>query len=336
MKLVLLGLVLSAIGADSRTDSASVANNEPLLLRHRTTLKEAPSLHAKAYVRTIGEAAHTVEVDLVKPNQARIDSPTRLVIADGKQILIFDKKDKIYYRHPQTTAELKSFFRNEELEFWGPFFGEDGFDPVRVRRLGSRVRKGEKLEVVETIPEWKGERTLTYFLSPVDGLARVKQMEIRGAKPKSMLLEIQELRVGAAVKPERFAFEAPNGVRQLSYAEAMSRTTFTEMEPALALAEKLNRPLFVEFYSDENEETEKFVEEVLKTDRFKEFSEKRLVVARINFDRRWSWANKYEVTKSPTFVVLDPQGKKKDAQEGYTSAVQFFEFLNEALKKSAK
>ena len=85
-------------------------------------LQQAPGIEATLRVQQIGGAPAVYTIALAKPNLARIETPTRLSIADGETVTIFMKDKGKYIKKPQTEAVLSSLFDNMALTTFIGFF----------------------------------------------------------------------------------------------------------------------------------------------------------------------------------------------------------------------
>src|SRR5689334_11791181 len=108
------------------------------------SLNGAKSLSTTYTVQRINGGSSTYKVDLAKPNKARIDTPSQLVVADGTNITTYDKNDKSYFKKPQTDSDLKDLFATDELSLFGPFFDANFFNNkvVSSKPGGQKNRKG--------------------------------------------------------------------------------------------------------------------------------------------------------------------------------------------------
>src|SRR5579862_1523089 len=92
------------------------------LTQYSDTLNKASSLSVDFTTRNGDEAPVAYSVSLAKPNLARIDTPEKLIVADGKNITTFYKARNNYIVSPQADSDLKSMLRADELVLFAPFF----------------------------------------------------------------------------------------------------------------------------------------------------------------------------------------------------------------------
>src|ERR1044072_1442787 len=135
-------------------------------------LGAANTLNATFTVQQIGGVANSYTIEFAKPNKARIDSATKLVVADGKTITVYDKKDKSYYKQPQTEKDFNALLKPDELATWSAFFGGNPYKGATSKSLGVKNRKGENLDAVQIAADSKGRKTITLYVSVADKLGK--------------------------------------------------------------------------------------------------------------------------------------------------------------------
>jgi len=217
------------------------------------SLNGAKSVSATYSVQRIGGSSSTYVVDLAKPNKARIDTPTQLIVADGTNITTYDKGDQSYFKKPETDADLKALFGSDELSLLGSFF-DAGFYKDRVvaaKTGGQKVRKGVSYDVVMVNLDSKGKKTANFYLDPKDKLAKIGEFVLTDAGATDTLLVMnKEITVDGSQPGSTFAFKAPEGSREISLEEMNAGKWFETWGEAVAMSKKTNRPILVDFYAD--------------------------------------------------------------------------------------
>lgn len=246
-KLIALGsiaglamLVLAQVrGTDMLADFAKALNG-------------AKSLSATYSVQRVGDVASTYKVDLAKPNKARLDTPSQLVVADGTNITTYDKKDKSYFKKPQTGDDLKALFATDDTSLFGAFFDANFFAKVpAAKAAGQKVRKGVSYNVVSINMDTKGKKVANLYLDPADKLAKVGEFILNDAgQTDTLLVMTKEMSVDGAQAGSLFAFAPPEGSREVTLEEMSAAKWYENLDEALAVAKKLNKPVFVDFYAD--------------------------------------------------------------------------------------
>jgi outer membrane lipoprotein-sorting protein len=215
-------------------------------------LHEAQSLSTTFSVQVIGDAPTVYNLDLAKPNLARIDTPTQLIVADGKNITTYEKGPKTYYKRAQTAEELKALFASYELSVWSGFFDSAAFSKVAsTKSLGTKNRKGMNLAVVEAALDAGRTKTMTLYINPADNVARQAEFVVSAhGEKETAILDTRSLSLNNKGDASLFAFNAPDGARELSLEELNSAQWYTDLEEAKKVAARTNRLLLVDFYAD--------------------------------------------------------------------------------------
>src|SRR5579871_2397981 len=141
---------ISALAAMAVFVYAQVSGSD-MLNNSAKALNAAKSVSATFTVRKpSGKVSnYQVEIDLAKPNMARIDSPSQLVVADGTSITTYDKNDNSYYKKPQTADDFNALFTGDEMSLAGPFFNANYYGSIAsAKPSGTKNRKGINYDVV--------------------------------------------------------------------------------------------------------------------------------------------------------------------------------------------
>jgi outer membrane lipoprotein-sorting protein len=212
----------------------------------------AKSLSATYTVQRVGGTSATYQVDLAKPNKARIDSPTQLVVADGTNITTYDKADKSYFTKPQTDGDLKGLFKGDDTHLFGAFFDADFYAKVPASKAaGTKARKGVTYNVVQINMDTLNKKTISLYLDPSDKMAKVGEFVLAdGGVTDTVIVATKELLLDGKQADTLFAFKAPEGSRQITLEEMNSGKWYTDFEEAQAMAKKANKPIFLDFYAD--------------------------------------------------------------------------------------
>jgi outer membrane lipoprotein-sorting protein len=217
-----------------------------MLANFAKALNSAQSLSTTYTVGPVSDAKATYSVDLAKPNMARIDTEGQLVVADGKNIITYDKKAKTFYKQPQTEQGLLDLFNTPDTRVWASFFNTKAFAGVTsAKNLGTKNRKGVTYNVVEANLDNAGKTKLTLYLGQ-DNVARQAEMTMSDAL---VILDTKSLTLGKT-DSTMFAFNAPSGARELTQEEMNSDKWYTTLEEGLEAAKRSKRLLYVDFYAD--------------------------------------------------------------------------------------
>ncbi len=323
-----LGIIL--VGAVAAVALAQV-NAASLLGGFAKAMKEANTLDGNFTVQALGGAKVDYTVSLKKPNLARIETPTQVWIADGKNITVFNKGDKTYTKTPQTQPELNKLFASDDFSIWGAFFNEGWINPYSSKALGKKVVNGKAMETVEAVMDKNEGRVYTFFIDSSDKLAKKAVIELQ-RKDKgdayTLIVDATGMRAGTDIKGDAFAFNAPADSREVTLAELNSDKWYTDINEAKAVASKTGRKIFIDFYATWCGPCKKLEKECFGTDTFKEYS-KKLVFCRIDVDQQKSVASFYKITAMPTQIVADANGAPLATTVGYGNPGMFFKFLKD-------
>lgn len=227
---------------------ASAGTGQVSLESVAKAMADAKSLRAEYVVTELGGLSAEYRVTLAKPNLATIDSPDKLVVADGKTVTTYDKKEKTYFRRAQTPADLTALLAGDETRVWSPFFGQKL--GVSGRNLGTKNRKGMTLEVLEVSLDAQGKKVATLYLLPADKLPRQAEILLKDpARPVTLVLSAKSLDLDQ-VDASAFAFQAPAGSRELKEDEVAVFKWLTSIDEAKKIAAATNKMIFVDFYAD--------------------------------------------------------------------------------------
>jgi thiol-disulfide isomerase/thioredoxin len=295
-------------------------------------LSSAQTLQATVAVQPIGGFATQVRMELQKPNKARIDTRERLIVADGTHIFELNKTEKLWAKRPQTDAELAGIFKDEDLAIWAPFFSIEGIKPVRTREAGSVTRAGMKLNSVELLLDNAGTHKLTLFLDADTSLVRQAQIEQKqpdGERVK--LLQATKLTVGQAPSADAFAWNAPEGNKEVTWDEFQGPVWLTNLDEALRRARAQNKPVYAHFTAVWCGPCRRLEAEVYANARFRAYGG-RMILLKIDVDQQPSIARRYQVEAMPTQMLLTSAGAVITKTVGYGGPEPFYRFLDDALR----
>ena len=291
-------------------------------------LQSAETLKADYSVQTVGGGSERFSVELKKPNLLHVETPSQILVSDGKFLTTYDKADQSYYKQPATAASVGGVFAPEGLNVWAGFFNPKALSPVSSRSLGQKSRGGQSLEGVEATYDDKGNRVVSYFLNSTDKIARQAQIDIKKGDGKTtMIVNAKDVQVGGAIPADAFAFKAPDGSRETTLEEMSSARWLTDLEEAKLLAAKTGKRIFVDFMATWCGPCKALDAQVLQTERFMEIAKKKLVLLRIDVDLQPSVMRAYGVDAMPTQMVLDAKGNVLGKTVGYGNPEAFYSFL---------
>ena len=301
-----------------------------LLTSFGKAINDAKSVQSDYTFQTIhAGGAEEYSVTLKKPNLVRVETPTQIVVADGKDITTFDKQEKTYFKKPQTAADVKQNFAPEELHLWAGFFDANAYKPYRSKDLGTKSVKGGMLNAVEAAYDAQDRKVVTYLLNPEDKVARKAQIELDKKDPSrsmSMVIDTKSLTLNGDVSKDAFVFTPPADAKEMTLEEMNATKWYYDLDQAKKIAAATGKKIFVDFYATWCGPCKKLEHDCFGTEEFKKFGSK-LVFCRIDVDDQKSVAEAYNITAMPTQDILDKDGTVLNQTVGYGDPASFFSFL---------
>ncbi|MCH7905513.1 MAG: hypothetical protein IH944_13240 [Armatimonadetes bacterium] len=177
---------------------------------HVSTLTKAKSFTAKFTVQEIGGTLEEFTVTYGKPDMLRIESPSKLVVSDGKTLTVYDKKAKTYSEEPASKAIMLSHITQPSLWGWASFLQSDTTKLIKSGKDG-RSRRLRGVDVTEsTVTLADGESTATFYLDAKIGFARGYNIASEG---KEWIVWAKEIEVSEDESTDDFVFHAPAGAK---------------------------------------------------------------------------------------------------------------------------
>ena len=239
-------LLFSAAYAGAQSSGVQV------LEKFTKALSSAKALTASYTVQPIGGIATSYNLSLAKPNLAKIDSSTQLIVADGTNIVTYDKVKKTYYKRPETDQELQKLATGSDLYVWAAFFNPKiGEKYTAVHAAGTKTRRGVTYNVVDFNMPTSRPTAVIYYLDQTDNIVRQAEFSVNsGITTELTVFQAKTLAIGDKVDPTYYAFTPPDGSRELTAAELNAGKWYTKLDDALAEAKATNKLVFAFFDAD--------------------------------------------------------------------------------------
>lgn len=302
------GLVVAAIAVAA---VAQTVSGPELIKSFAASLNKAESLKSTFTVLNSEGAMEKYEISLSKPDLARIDKSGRLIVADGTNIVFYDKATKVYYKRAQSATELAALFTDPELKLFGPFFDADAFKGFTgAKSNGVKTRKGVALNVVDVTTNATVGLSATLLLNPSDNIARQAELKQSDNDKQSVRLwDVKNLALGPREDASAYAFKAPSDAREMSEAEMSADRWFENMDDAIAAAKATNRRILIDFYTVWCQWCKVLDKEVYPAPEFKKMS-KYFVFLRLDAERGgMALAKQMGVNAYPTIKFTLSDGK---------------------------
>lgn len=310
--------------------AAAQGNGKDIVQSFVKTVNGAESLSVNYTAQMVGMGSREFTLDLAKPNKARIETDTHLIVADGTTITKYDKAAKSYFKSAQTQADLNEIFQDEDLAIWNAFFNPGAMSKIAsAKALPNKTIAGQSFKVVEVAMDAQGKLTRTLYIDS-NNLVRRSQTLMKGAGADMTTVYIAKNLQTSGVGADKFAFKAPDGSREVTLEEMMSATWYHDLEEAKRVAAKTNRKIFVDFMATWCGPCKMLDKEVLQTEDFKKMS-KKFVFLKIDVDAQKEVAQAYSIEAMPTQMVLASDGSVVGKTVGYGGAAAFYGWLNQYL-----
>jgi len=308
-------------------------NGATALTQYAETLNKASSLSVNFTTRNGDEAPVSYSVSLAKPNLARIDTPQKLIVADGANITTYYKAKNNYIVSPQSDSDLKSMLKSDELVLFAPFFDAGALNTASAKDLGPKQLGGATMEAIQISLAGK-DHTATAYVSQDNGLVQRAQISLNTVsgmqgeqKATRRILVTTSFSVAGTADATQYAFKAPDGSQQITLADLSADKWYTDLSEAEQVAKATNRKLFVDFDATWCGPCHMLHDQVLVTDDFKKLS-KFFVFVEIDVDEQKTVAANYQVDAMPTQMILDASGTMIDKLVGYGGPDMFYAFVN--------
>lgn len=283
------------------------------LPNHVKALTAADQLSATYSVTKVGGATEKFTVQLSKPNKARIDTPSRLIVADGTTITTYIKADKVFVKKAQTTDELKSAFDDKSLKLWLPFFDAEALK-------GVTAKDGADKRGMSTATAAFEGTTATFFTDKADKVIRQVQFDEKVRdKVETSILNAQAVALKGNTEA-LFAFTPPAGAQEVNESDLLE-AKWLKFEDALAAAAKSKKIIMVDFMADWCGPCKMMDKEVFSTGAFKD-AVKGMLLTKVDVDRETATAQRYGVEAMPTVKFLKSDGTVLHEFVGYGGPAQ--------------
>jgi outer membrane lipoprotein-sorting protein len=209
----------------------------------------AEALSVTYSAQTVGQGQREYSLEFAKPNKARIESASQLIVANGEEIYTLDKKANSYYKVHQTKDEFIALFDNQDLSVWWTFFDAKALDKMQSKGLGKRMMAGTEFQVVELTQDAAGRVVRTLFIDKENMLRRA-QLVLKDQSGDESTVYMNRKSSTNSISPERFKFSPPEGSKEEDIEALRAAEWFTDLEEAKKVAAKTKRKIFIDFYAD--------------------------------------------------------------------------------------
>jgi len=296
-----------------------------LLANFGKALFEAKTVRSSYTIQTVGSTSEAYSVALKKPNLARVETPTQIVVADGKVLTTYTKAENTFFKRPQTDADMKVLLGPDDVSIFSGFYDANAYQGPKAKALGQRSINGSSLNLVSaSIPH----KVTTYFLDTTDNVARKSEIDVDSNSGKvTRILNTSSVEINADLPASTFTFDPPTDARELTADEVSAGRWYTDLDEALKVARASNKKVFIDFMATWCGPCKMLDEACFHTDTFKKLGRK-FVFCRIDVDQQPSLASKFHADAIPLQVITDASGNQLDQMVGYGGPDEFFKFMS--------
>lgn len=189
----------------------------PKVQSHVDKLQNAKGVTLEFTVQPIGESAVNHTLELSFPNKMRWDSPSKLVVMDGKTVWMLDKKSNTFTEEPAAANWLATHLTGSDAWLWAAFSDAKFGEQLGALKQGrSRKLRGVDIVEWETTLAKKGALPATLFWDEKLGLFRGAMTKVvADGKTTETLILAEKVEVGGtALADSKFAFAPPAGAKK--------------------------------------------------------------------------------------------------------------------------
>jgi len=325
-KIMLGAAVASAVAIMAMVESTALAP-------YVQAMQGAQSLQAEYSVSQVGGTTEKYSIQMSKPNLLRLNTPTTLTVADGKQITYFDKKLNSYYTADQTPEKLMEIFNEDNVALFKAFFDAKALDYVASAKNDGTIKRGSKtLKKVAVNGDAKGEFTMTLYLDSTSNLLSQAEITTRNGSQASTRILTANKVDPSAISGSLFAFNAPAGSKEMSAEDMMVGKWFHNFDEAMNVAKRTGKVMMVDFYATWCGPCKMMDAEVFKSADFPDRS-KDFILVKIDAEIDTANAAKYGVNAYPTVKFINGQGKIVHEFVGYGGPAMVYGEMDKARSK---
>ncbi|MBL8060806.1 MAG: thioredoxin family protein [Chthonomonas sp.] len=308
----------------------ALQNGSSMISGHAKAVSNAEGLSTRIISVSVGGGRAQTSVDLGKPNLFRIDGPTSLKVSDGTNIFTYYKGQNVYTKEAMKADSLGRALEGDGFMALRPFFVANSLSGLTSIKTGTEVnRKGV---ILTPVSGNIGGKKLTLYVGE-DGVARQAEVSASGdGKTESTIFDYTELKLGK-VDASKFEFKAPAGSKEVDPGEFTASKWYTSLDEAKADAQRNNRPILVDMYTDWCHWCKVLDAEVFPTAEFKNKA-KSFTLCKINPEKDPNKDYGFGVDGFPTTLFLNKNGQEIHRLVGFKPLDGYLGEMDTALGKN--
>lgn len=193
---------------------------------HIKTMQDAQSMKATFTVTRVGGSVEEQTLTLSRPSYLKWESPTKLVLSDGKTLWSYDKGEKVFSKSEATEANLAKAMGEDVVWVWSAFFDKEFAGSIASTQKGAS-RKVRNMAITDWIVTRKDKKVFTVPISDESGAAVGSRFT---AEAGETLVLAKEITLGEdPLSGELFAWTPPADAKD-SAAVAASASSFNDVK----------------------------------------------------------------------------------------------------------
>ena len=196
----------------------AVPTAENPLERHTATLQMAQSLTVNLKVNVIGGEAEEEELVFSAGNKAKWETPSKLILTDGKIGVTYDKKSKTYVQETWSKTWARKAFGSDRIYPWTAFQNNEFGRDITASKSGES-RQVQTMKLTDVKLTRMRKTALTVMIDATSGLVHGLMFEDKDAV--RTVVQASELKVDSKPLPDStFAWVVPAGASEKPIASA--------------------------------------------------------------------------------------------------------------------
>ncbi len=305
----------------------------PALTPFVQALNGAQSLNAEYIVSQVGGTTQRYSIQMAKPDQLRLDTPSQTIVADGKQITFYDKGQNGFYKVDQTKEKLMEVFADDNVAIWKSFYDAKALDYVNsAKNEGTKKRANKTLKVISVNGDAKGDFTMNLYLDPANNLLSQAEINTKNGNTTTTRIITANKVDTSAIGGNVFAFVAPNGAKEMSAADMMTGKWFHSFDEAMKVAKATGKVMMVDFYAVWCGPCKMMDAEVFQSAGFGDKA-KDFILVKVDAEQDVANAKKYGVSAYPTVKFINGNGQIVHEFVGYGGPAHVYGEMDKARAK---
>lgn len=178
---------------------------------HDKALKAAQSLTVTYTIQPLSGTPSEAKLTLSRPGMMRIETPSKLVVSDGKTLWELDKASNTYTETPADPPAIVAKLSEDSTWAWSAFLAPDQFKTVKASDAGTkRIIRGNQVLTISLT--FEGDKTGQLYFDPKLGFAR--GASLKSSNGEFLMLATEASASAQPIATSEFAFVPPAGAKK--------------------------------------------------------------------------------------------------------------------------